>query len=119
MITGFKVYEDTFYTILRRFDQLDEKTPENEKLNLLNKIKSLSECLNNPIFDYNFTKKLVNDRSDKILQKFENIKVKLSKTKFSSSNEDFEIKSGLITNLLLESDKLFRVILIYIIIFLL
>jgi len=79
MITGFKVYEETFYTILRRYDQLDEQSSENEKLNLLNKIKSLSECLNNELFSYQFTSKLIHDRSEKILQKFENIKVKLSK----------------------------------------
>ena len=82
MKRGFKVYEETFYIILKRFDQLVTKTStnENERLNLLSKIRSLAECLQNETFEYNFTARLIQERSDKIKLKFETIKINVSKS---------------------------------------
>jgi len=82
MKKGFKVYEETFYIILKRYDQLDGRTTinENERLNLLSKIRSLAECLQNETFGYNFTWRLVQERSDKIKLRFDTIKINFSKS---------------------------------------
>lgn len=82
MRRGFKVYEETFYIILKRFDQLETRTTvnENERLNLLSKIRSLAECLQNETFCYNFTAKLIQERSDKIKLRFDTIKINVSKS---------------------------------------
>lgn len=77
MRKGFMVYEESFYMLLKRYDQLESNSTgvDNEKLNLLNKIRLLAECLENDLFHYNFTKKLIKDRSENIIQMFEDIKI--------------------------------------------
>lgn len=109
MWRGFKVYEETFYLILKRYDQLqvDSSIPstENEKLNLLNKIRSLAECMQDESIKYDFTSKLIRDRRENILTKFTDLKI-ISKT----TNEDnYVINSGFNTIILIESEKLFSI----------
>ena len=92
MKRGFKVYEETFYIILKRFDQLETKIVinENERLNLLSKIRSLAECLQNETFQYEFTSKLIQERSDKIRIKFDHIKINISKS--INGKYDYRVK---------------------------
>jgi hypothetical protein len=76
MFKGFKVYEETYYVILKRFDQLEALTStENERLNLLNKLRSLAECMQDDFIDYDFTGRLIKERSEKIVHKFDDIKI--------------------------------------------
>jgi hypothetical protein len=105
MRRGFKVYEETFYLLVKRLDNLEfNNSTENEKSNLLNKIRSLAECLEDQQIEYNFSEKLIADRSEKILSKFENFKSIQQKV---VTDENYERNSGLITNYLIESEKLF------------
>jgi hypothetical protein len=106
MWRGFKVYEETFYLILKRYDQLEiTSSTENEKLNLLNKIRSLAECMQDESIKYDFTSKLIRDRREAILTKFTDLKI-ISK----NTNEDnYEKNSGFITIILIESEKLFSI----------
>lgn len=83
MYRGFKVYEETFYVILKRYDQLETgPTTENERLNLLNKIRSLAGCLQDEFIKYDFTSKLINERSNKIIQVLDDIKINYSKNMY-------------------------------------
>jgi hypothetical protein len=76
MYKGFKVYEETYYVILKRFDQLELTTStENERLNLLNKLRSLAECMQDDYIGYDFTGRLIRERSEKIVHKFDDIKI--------------------------------------------
>ena len=105
MFRGFKVYEESFYVILKRYDQLEStRSNENEKLNLLNKVRLLAECLQDELFSFDFTTKLITERSDKICEHLDSIKINLSK----NLNEDnYEKNCGMVTNLLIESEKIF------------
>lgn len=76
MYKGFKVYQDAFYVILKRYDQLNSNSTaeENEKLNLLNKIKNLSQCLQDEEINFDFTSNLIKEHSLKICIKIDDIK---------------------------------------------
>ncbi len=83
MYRGFRVYEETYYVLLKRYDSLEHNNiNENERLNLLNKLKSLSECMQDEFIRYNFTKRLIQERSDKIILKFDDIKINYSKSMY-------------------------------------
>jgi len=77
MLRGFRVFEDSFYNILNRYNKLEDG---NEKQNSLSKIRSLAECLSDERFDYHFTSRLVNERIEYIIGRFNHKKISLSKT---------------------------------------
>jgi hypothetical protein len=105
MYRGFKVYEESFYTILKRYDQLESSSNvENERLNLLNKIKNLARCLQDDEIKFDFTKTLIIDRSEKICLKFDDILINSHK---NMSEENFTRNKGVVANLLIESVKIF------------
>jgi hypothetical protein len=106
MFKGFKVYEESFYVILKRYEQLDNSTGmENEKMNLLNKIRSLAECLQDELFKYDFTSRLIRERSDKICSKLDDIKINANK---NTQTDHYEKNSGPLTIMLIEIEKLFQ-----------
>lgn len=105
MWRGFKAYEETFYVILKRYDMLESnQNTENERLNLLNKINSLAECLQDDLIKFDFTTKLIKDRRDKILLKFDDLKLVVPK---NLNDDNYEKNRGLLTLHLIESEKLF------------
>lgn len=77
MTKGFRIFEDSFYNILNRYNKLENG---NEKQNSLSKIKSLAECLSDERFDYHFTSRLVNERTEYIISKINHKKISISKT---------------------------------------
>lgn len=102
---GFKVYEESFYVILKRYEQIDSTKAENEKLNMLNKIRSLAQCLQDEDIGYDFTKTLISERSEKILQQMEKIKLDCPK---NYNDENYIKNSSMISNLLQASIDLFK-----------
>lgn len=75
-------------------------------MNLLNKIRSLAECLQDPTINYDFTQRLIREHSEKIGQKIDDIRIDFSK----NFNEDtYEKNCGLNTQILIESEKLFKI----------
>jgi hypothetical protein len=107
MYRGFKVYEESFYVILKRYDLLDvNPNTENERMNLLNKIRSLAECLQDELIQFDFTSKLIKDKSEKIVQKLDDVKLNHSLKSINEDNYEKNVCST--TNLLIESEKLFQ-----------
>ncbi len=101
MIKGFRIFEDTFYNILKRYNSTDN---ENEKKNSLHKLRNLAECMSDPTFDYQFTAKLVSERSESILLNLHNKKTSLSKKlNFNSeiSDKNTSLPSQLMSELLI------------------
>jgi glutathione peroxidase-family protein len=87
MFRGFRVYEETYYVLLKRYDSLEaNKNNENERMNLLSKLKSLAECMQDEFIKYNFTKRLIQERSDRIVNKFDDIKINTSKSMYKRIN---------------------------------
>ena len=80
---GSKEFEDLFYVLLKRYEQMKSQQNSdknnNEKLNLLNKIRKLAVCLQDEKTGYNFTSKFVSDRKQKIKDKLDEM-VMFSKT---------------------------------------
>jgi len=105
MYTGFKVYEESFYAILKRFESLEnnQKT-EMERLNLLNKIELLAECLQDGEINYDFTQKLIDDRKENIIQKLDDVRLNVSK---NLNENNYTKNSGIVTNLFILTEKLF------------
>ena len=67
--------------ILKRYEQLCQKdlknlNDENEKINFLNKILKLSNVLQDSEINFDFTKNLIKDYSNKITSKIEEIYIK-------------------------------------------
>ena len=115
MYNAFKVYHDAFYVILKRFEQLNNKdlknlNDENEKLNCLNKIRKLSNVLQDSEINFDFTKNLIKDHSNKICNKIEEIKLNNNNdNKNIKKNNNFYIKkSGFMFLILKECEKLFE-----------
>lgn len=107
MYKGFKVYQDAFYVIVKRYDQLYQggASDENEKFNLLNKIKNLSTCLQDEDINFDFTSNLIKERSMKIEIKIDDIKRNLNK--HSSTDETYIKGKGYLNRILQETSKLF------------
>lgn len=108
MYKGFKVYQDAFYVILKRYDQLSSSnsTEENEKLNLLNKIKNLSQCLQDEEINFDFTSNLIKEHSQKICIKIDDIKTNNAK---NISNKDSYAKgNGYGPKILTQTAKIFN-----------
>lgn len=89
MKKGFKVFESSFYNILKRYSNINKEENENEKNNLLNKLKTLAECLSDPKFDYHFTGRLITQRSDYIISQLTQKRIALSKK--TSYDADVEL----------------------------
>jgi hypothetical protein len=72
---GFKEFEDLFYVLLKRYEQMksmpNNEKNNNEKMNLLNKIRKLSVCLQDEKIGFNFTSKFVTERKQKIKDSIE------------------------------------------------
>ena len=104
MNKGFRIFEDSFYNILKRFNTSEN---ENEKKNSLHKLRSLAECLSDEIYDYVFTNRLISERSDIILSQLNNKKISASK-KLSTQSEITEKNSSILSILLNELSKLIK-----------
>ena len=72
---GFKEFEDLFYVLLKRYEQMksmpNNEKNNNEKMNLLNKIRKLGVCLQDEKIGFNFTSKFVTERKQKIKDSIE------------------------------------------------
>lgn len=108
MYKGFKVYQDAFYVILKRYDQLSSanSSEENEKLNLLNKIKNLSQCLQDEEINFDFTSNLIKEHSMKICIKIDDIKTNNAKN--ISSRDTYAKGNGYGPKILTQTAKIFN-----------
>ena len=100
---GFKEFEDLFYVLLKRYEQMksqqNTEKNNNEKLNLLNKIRKLSICLQDEKIGFNFTSKFITERKQKIKDKLDEMIV-FSKT---LNKQKYEKGTSELSKLLLES----------------
>ncbi len=109
MYKGFKVYQDAFYILLKRYDQillnnnLSEKE-KTEKENLLNKIKKLSQCLQDPDINFDFTDNLIKEHSNKLCMGINEIKVKSLK----NYGQQYSKGIGYIVKILIETSSNFQ-----------
>ena len=75
MSKGFKEFEELFYVLLKKYEQMKSlpNTEKNnlEKSNVLDKIKKLSVCLQDEKIGFNFTSKFVVERRQKIKDKID------------------------------------------------
>ena len=75
MSKGFKEFEELFYVLLKRYEQMKsaQNTEKNniEKNNLLDNIRKLSVCLQDEKIGFNFTSKFVAERRQKIKDKLD------------------------------------------------
>lgn len=66
----------------------------------------MAECLQDPSINYDFTQRLIKERSEKINQKIDDIRIDFSK----NINEDnYEKNCGLYTQILMECERLFKI----------
>ena len=105
---GFKEFEDLFYVLLKRYEQMktvqNNEKNNNEKLNLLNKIRKLSICLQDEKIGFNFTSKFVSDRKQKIKEKIDEMTMfskTLNKQRYDKGTSD-------LSKLLIESISIYE-----------
>ena len=71
MYKGFKVYQDAFYVLLKRYDQLkslsNNNNNHNEMKELLTKIQNISQCLQDEEINFDFSNNLIKERINKLL----------------------------------------------------
>ena len=109
MYKGFKVYQDAFYILLKRYDQillnnnLSEKE-KTEKESLLNKINKLSQCLQDPDINFDFTDNLIKEHSNKICMRINEIKV----TSLKNYGQQYSKGIGYIVKILIETSSTFQ-----------
>ena len=100
---GFKEFEDLFYVLLKRYEQMktqqNSDKNNNEKLNLLNKIRKLAICLQDEKTGSNFTSKFISERKQKIKDKLDEM-VMFSKT---LNKQRYEKGTSELSKILLES----------------
>ena len=105
---GFKEFEDLFYVLLKRYEQMKSQQNSdknnNEKLNLLNKIRKLSICLQDEKIGFNFTTKFVSERKQKIKDKIDEMIV-FSKT---LNKQRYEKGTSELSKILLESINIYE-----------
>ena len=105
---GFKEFEDLFYVLLKRYEQMksqqNNEKKNNEKLNLLNKIRKLSVCLQDEKIGFNFTSKFITERKQKIKDKLDEMVV-FSKT---LNKQRYEKGTCELSKLLLESITIYE-----------
>ena len=105
---GFKEFEDLFYVLLKRYEQMksqqNNEKNNNEKANLLNKIRKLSICLQDEKIGFNFTSKFVTERQQKIKDKIDEM-VMFSKT---LNKQRYEKGTSDLSKLIEESKKIYE-----------
>ena len=80
MYKGFKVYQDAFYVLLKRYDQLKSlsntnSNNNNEMKELLTKIQNISQCLQDEEINFDFSNNLIKERINKLLTIIEDTNV--------------------------------------------
>ena len=80
MNKGFKVYQDAFYVLLKRYDQLKSlsntnSNNNNEMKELLTKIQNISQCLQDEEINFDFSNNLIKERINKLLTIIEDTNV--------------------------------------------
>ena len=109
MYKGFKVYQDAFYILLKRYDQillnnnLSEKE-KTEKENLIKKINKLSQCLQDPDINFDFTETLIKEHSNKICMRINEIKG----TSLKNYGQQYSKGIGYIVKILIETSSTFQ-----------
>ena len=109
MYKGFKVYQDAFYILLKRYDQillnnnLSEKE-KTEKENLIKKINKLSQCLQDPDINFDFTDNLIKEHSNKICMRINEIKG----TSLKNYGQQYSKGIGYIVKILIETSSTFQ-----------
>ncbi len=115
MYKGFKIYQDAFYILLKRYDQIILNTNVNqsniisekekkERETLLNKIKKLSQCLQDPDINFDFTENLIKEHSNKICMKINEIKV----TSVKNYSHQYSKGIGYLVKILIETSSTFK-----------
>ena len=105
---GFKEFEDLFYVLLKRYEQMksqqNNEKNNNEKMNLLNKIRKLSICLQDEKIGFNFTLKFVSERKQKIKDKLDEMTV-FSKT---LNKQRYDKGTSELCKMLIESETIYE-----------
>ena len=108
MSKGFKEFEELFYVLLKKYEQMKSlpNTEKNnlEKSNVLDKIKKLSVCLQDEKIGFNFTSKFVVERRQKIKDKIDEATL-FSKT---LNKQKYEKGSSELIKLLIESISIYE-----------
>ena len=108
MSRGFKEFEELFYVFLKKYEQMksaqNTEKNNNEKAQLLEKIRQLSVCLQDEKIGFNFTSKFVAERRQKIKDKLDEITL-FSKT---LNKQKYEKGSSELIKLFVESISIYE-----------
>ena len=108
MSKGFKEFEELFYVLLKKYEQMksgqNSQINNDEKAKLLDKIRKLSVCLQDEKIGFNFTSKFVVERKQKIKDKI-NEATLFSKT---LNKQKYEKGSSELIKLLIESISIYE-----------
>ena len=108
MSKGFKEFEELFYVLLKKYEQMksaqNTEKNNNEKMQLLDKLRKLSLCLQDEKIGFNFTSKFVMDRRQKIKDKIDEATL-FSKT---LNKQKYEKGSSELVKLLIESISIYQ-----------
>ena len=108
MSKGFKEFEELFYVLLKKYEQMkslqNTEKNNNEKAQLLDKIRKLSVCLQDEKIGFNFTSKFVMARRQKIKDKIDETTL-FSKT---LNKQKYEKGSSELIKLLIESIPIYE-----------
>ena len=108
MSKGFKEFEELFYVLLKKYEQMksaqNTEKNNNEKLQLLEKLRKLSVCLQDEKIGFNFTSKFVLERRQKIKDKIDELTL-FSKT---LNKQKYEKGSCEIIKLFIESITIYE-----------
>lgn len=108
MSKGFKEFEELFYVLLKKYEQMklakNTEKNNNEKSKLLEKIRKLSVCLQDEKIGFNFTSKFVVERRQKIKDKLEEVTL-FSKT---LNKQKYEKGSSELIKLFIESISIYE-----------
>ena len=108
MSKGFKEFEELFYVLLKKYEQMkfaqNTEKNNNEKSKLLDKIRKLSVCLQDEKIGFNFTSKFVVERKQKIKDKLDEVTL-FSKT---LNKQKYEKGSSELIKLFIESISIYE-----------
>ena len=108
MSKGFKEFEELFYVLLKKYEQMkfaqNTEKNNNEKTKLLDKIRKLSVCLQDEKIGFNFTSKFVVERKQKIKDKLDEVTL-FSKT---LNKQKYEKGSSELIKLFIESISIYE-----------
>ena len=108
MSKGFKEFEELFYVLLKKYEQMksgqNSQINNDEKAKLLDKIRKLSVCLQDEKIGFNFTSKFVVERKQKIKDKIDEATL-FSKT---LNKQKYEKGSSELIKLLIESISIYE-----------